>query len=52
METGISVSVKDNGRGIPDNMIRDVFKRFFRVSHTQMGTSRYGVRAVYQCSNR
>jgi two-component system CheB/CheR fusion protein len=35
---GIQVSVQDNGIGIPENMLDNVFNRFFRISNTQTDT--------------
>jgi two-component system CheB/CheR fusion protein len=37
-KNGIKVSVQDNGIGIPENMINNVFERFFRISHAQIET--------------
>lgn len=34
-KNGITVSVQDNGIGIPANMRNNVFDRFFRISNTQ-----------------
>jgi signal transduction histidine kinase len=35
---GIKVSVQDNGIGIPENLLNNVFDRFFRISNTQIET--------------
>jgi signal transduction histidine kinase len=36
IQHGVQVSVKDNGIGIPENMIRNVFNRFTRTNNPQV----------------
>jgi PAS domain S-box-containing protein len=38
IKNGVKVSIRDNGIGIPENMISNVFSRFFRISNTQTQT--------------
>lgn len=37
-KNGIKISVQDNGIGIPESMVNNVFDRFFRITNTQIQT--------------
>ncbi|MDD2556043.1 MAG: HAMP domain-containing sensor histidine kinase [Syntrophaceticus sp.] len=42
-DTSITVTVKDNGKGIPEEELPKLFHRFYRSSHTQKGGAGIGL---------